>query len=145
MDQEGVLSATYASASNLVFQDCNTTLSQWTRDIPIPAWQSSDLYSWLLFQSLSALSWSFSRKAHIWDAAQNAEVTALLALSTKGISGQQYTFPHPPGNIIFHTENNKMLPRPRGNILKLFEVKENNCLGVKESDFLAVSLVCLMS
>lgn len=39
--------------------------------------------------------------------------------------------PHPPGNIIFHTENNKILPRSRGNILKLFEVKENNCLRGK--------------
>lgn len=36
--------------------------------------------------------------------------------------------PRQLGTVIFHTENNKILPRPRGNILKLFEVKENNCL-----------------
>lgn len=78
-------------ASDLVFQDCKTTLSQWTRYIPIAAWQSAQILQRLgfrgFFQPRGFILVLQQKSPHL-DAAQMLRSPALLALSTKGISGQ---------------------------------------------------------
>lgn len=104
---------------------------------------------WLLVASSSLwdFPWIFSRKASHWDAAPNVGVTGLACCVNSGNPWTGIQSPvRPPGNIMFHTKNNRILPAPRGNILELFEVKENYCLlGKKNLDSLAVNFSCLLS
>lgn len=113
--------------------DCNSTCRSGHGTCPsLPCWAhrcfGSATFWWPCPGSGIFFDPSAEKPPHL-DATLNVEVTH-TARSVS--SGNQWTVIQspspPPGNIIFHTENNQILPRPWSNILKLFEVKENNCL-----------------
>lgn len=80
-----------SSASDLVFQDCNSARASGLMTYPSQpgrALRFSRGWAFVASSRLWALSWSFSRKARIWMQLRMLRSPALLALLTKGISGQ---------------------------------------------------------